>query len=49
MDKQAYKDIIAEYIRREAELKRLKEREAREEQRRKNAIGLTPLPLENPE
>tara|TARA_R100000388_G_scaffold94715_1_gene82947 strand:+ start:513 stop:995 length:483 start_codon:yes stop_codon:yes gene_type:complete len=42
-------DFDAMQKRREAELKRLKEREAREEQRRKNAIGLTPLPLENPE
>ena len=42
-------DFDAMQKRREAELKRLKEREAREEQRRKNAIGFATLPLENPE
>lgn len=43
-------DFVAEEQRRQAALKRQQDREKREAQRRKNAIGLTPLPFQqNPE
>ena len=45
----AQTDFVAEEQRRQATLKRQQERENREAQRRKNAVGNATLPLENPE